>query len=93
MEARLFRTAPLEVLNISANGLLVEHAAPFKPGLACEVELCRSGQTIRLHGEVVRSAVAIGGEKGAGVRYCTAVHFLEPPEAILSFLPELSEPS
>lgn len=93
LEARLLRTAPLEVLNISAHGLLVEHSAPFKPGMPCEVELRRSGGAIRLRGEVVRSAVAIGGEKGTGIRYCTAVQFLETPEAILAFLPELTEPS
>jgi hypothetical protein len=91
MDVRLCRTAALPVVDISASGLLVEHPTPFKPGSVCEVELERSGQKIHLRGEVVRSTVTRGGGKVSGIRYLTAVEFLEPPETILSLLQGLSE--
>ena len=92
LEVRLARTPSLEALNISATGLLVEYARPFPPGSVCEVELWRSCQGIRLQAEVVRSVVS-GGGKGSqtGIRYRTAVHFLDTPEGIFALLPELSE--
>jgi succinyl-CoA synthetase beta subunit len=94
MDVRLCRTAPLPILDISAGGLLVEHPTPFKPGTVCDVELERSGQKIHLRGEVVRSAVTRGGGgKAGGIRYLTAVEFLEPPETILSLLQGLSQES
>jgi hypothetical protein len=47
---------------------------------------------IRLRAEVVRSVVS-GGGKGSptGMRFRTAVHFLETPKSIFTLLPELSE--
>ncbi|MEK7204036.1 MAG: PilZ domain-containing protein, partial [candidate division NC10 bacterium] len=78
LEVRLPRTEPLQALNISATGLLVEHVKPFTPGSICDVEVWRSSLGIRLRAEVVRSVVS-GGGKGSltGLRYRTAVHFLE----------------
>jgi hypothetical protein len=92
LEVRLPRTEPLQALNISATGLLVEHIKPFTPGSICEVEVWRSSLGIRLRAEVVRSVVS-GGGKGShsGMRYRTAVHFLETPQIIYTLLPELSE--
>lgn len=92
LEVRLPRTAPLQALDISATGLLVEHIRPFTPGSICEVELWRSSHGIRLRAQVVRSFVS-GGGKGShtGIRYRTAVHFLETPQSIFTLLPELSE--
>ena len=92
LEVRLPRTEPLHALNISATGLLVEHVKPFTPGSICEVEVWRSSLGIRLRAEVVRSVVS-GGGKGSltGIRYRTAVHFLETPQNIYTLLPELSE--
>jgi hypothetical protein len=92
LEVRLARTASLEALDISATGLLVEYTRPFPPGTTCEVELWRSSQGIRLRAEVVRSFVS-GGGKGSqtGIRYRTAVHFLDTPQTIFTLLPELSE--
>jgi hypothetical protein len=92
LEVRLPRTEPLQALNISATGLLVEHVKPFTPGSICEVEVWRSSLGIRLRAEVVRSVVS-GGGKGSlsGMRYRTAVHFLETPQIIYTLLPELSE--
>lgn len=92
LEVRLPRTAPLQALDISATGLLVEHVRPFTPGSICEVELWRSGMGIRLRAEVVRSVVSSGG-KGShtGIRYRTAVHFLDAPQVIFTLVPELSE--
>jgi hypothetical protein len=88
---RLCQIAPLEAVDISALGLLIEHKSPFKPGCVCEVELSRSGQNVRLRGEVVRTFVANGGGSQAGLRYRSAVQFLETPPAIFELLPELCE--
>lgn len=93
LDVRLCRIALLEVLDISSVGLLVEHTTPFRPGLCCEVELCRSGQTVRLRGEVVRSFVISSGGNSARLRYHTALQFLETPHAIFALLPELAEES
>ena len=92
LEVRLARITPLQALDISATGLLVEHARPFAPGSICEVELWRSSLGIRLRAEVVRSFVS-GGGRGSqtGLRYRTAVHFLDTPRSIFMLLPELSE--
>ena len=92
LEVRLARTASLEALDISATGLLVEYTRPFPPGSTCEVELWRYSQGIRLRAEVVRSFVS-GGGKGSqtGIRYRTAVHFLETPPSIFVLIPELSD--
>jgi hypothetical protein len=92
LEVRLARTASLEALDISATGLLVEYTRPFPPGSTCEVELWRFSQGIRLRAEVVRSFVS-GGGKGSqtGIRYRTAVHFLETPPSIFVLIPELSD--
>jgi len=92
LEVRFARTVPLEALDISTTGLLVEHARPFAPGSICEVELWRSSLGVRLRAEVVRSFVS-GGGKGSqtGIRYRTAVHFLETPQTIFMLLPELSD--
>ena len=91
LDVRLCQIALLEALDISSLGLLVEHTTPFKPGLCCEVELCRSGQTVRLRGEVVRSFAVSSGGNSAGLRYRTALQFLETPHAIFALLPELAE--
>ncbi|MEK7204022.1 MAG: hypothetical protein AAB254_00815, partial [candidate division NC10 bacterium] len=72
-------------------GLLIEHGTPFKPGSVCEVELGRSGQTIRLRGEVVRTFATNSSGSHPGIRYRTAVQFLETPPGIFDLLPELSE--
>jgi hypothetical protein len=78
-------------VDVSSLGLLVEHTVPFTPREHCEVELRRSGQTVRLRGEVVRSFV-IRREGSAGpLRYRTALQFLETPPEIFSLLPELVE--
>lgn len=91
LEVRLARTMPLEAVDISVTGLLVEHARPFPPGSICEVELWRSSLGIRLRAEVVRSVVSGGGlGSQTGIRYRTAVHFLETPQSILILLPELA---
>ena len=93
LDVRLCQITLLEALDVSSVGLLVEHTAPFKPGECCEVELIRSGQTIRLRGEVVRSfAINSGGSSGT-LRYRTALQFLETPPAIFGLLPELSDES
>ncbi len=93
LEVHVFCYAHLPVLNISANGLLFEHTAPFPPGVACQLELERSGQRIRLRGEVVRSFVAsIRGVNGT-IHYRTAVQLLEAIPSLFAFLPELSEVS
>ncbi len=92
LEVRFARTAPLEALDISVTGLLVEHAKPFTPGSICDVELWRSSLGIRLRGEVVRSFVSgVGRGSQNGIRYRTAVHFLETPQTLFMLLPELSE--
>lgn len=88
---RLGHIAPLEALEVSAIGVLVEYATAFKPGSLCDVELWRSDQTIRLRGEVVRSIVAGGGGSDTRIRYRAAVQFLETPQTIFALLPELSE--
>jgi hypothetical protein len=92
LKVRLCQIAPLEAVNISAIGLLIEHQTSFKPGSVCEVELWRSGQAVRLRGEVVRSFVTNGGESG-GIRYRTALQFLETPPGIYALLPELPQES
>jgi len=91
LKVRLCQIAPLETVDISAIGLLIEHGTPFKPGSVCEVELGRSGHTVRLRGEVVRTFVANDGGRHPGIRYRTAVQFLETPKGIFDLLPELSE--
>jgi hypothetical protein len=91
LKVRLCQIAPLEAVDISAIGLLVEHGTPFKPGSVCEVELGRSGQTVRLRGEVVRTFVSNGDGSHPGLRYRTAIQFLETPKGIFELLPELSE--
>jgi hypothetical protein len=92
VEVRLSWLGPLQALNISASGLLVEHTTPFKPGAVCDVQLCRTGRTIQLRGQVVRSAGATGdGASHPAIRYRTGVRFLEIPQSIFAFLPELSE--
>jgi len=91
LEVRLCQIAPLEAVDISAFGLLIEHKSPFTPGCVCEVELWRSGRKVRLRGEVVRTFVADGGDRHTGLRYRSAVQFLETPPAIYELLPELSE--
>ena len=90
---RLGHIAPLEALEVSAIGLLVEHATAFRPGAVCDLELWRSDQTIRLRGEVVRSFVSGGGGSDTRIRYCAAVQFLETPQTIFALVPELSEES
>jgi hypothetical protein len=44
-----------------------------------------------LRGEVVRTFVANDGGRHPGIRYRTAVQFLETPKGIFDLLPELSE--
>ena len=92
VEVRLSWLGPLKAVNISASGLLVEHSTPFKPGAVCDVQLYRTGRTIQLRGQVVRSAGANGdGGSRPAFRYRTGVRFLEIPQSIFAFLPELSE--
>jgi hypothetical protein len=92
VEVRLSWLGPLQALNISASGILVEHNTPFKPGAVCDVQLCRTGRTIQLRGQVVRSSGANGdGASRPAIRYRTGVRFLEIPKNIFAFLPELSE--
>jgi hypothetical protein len=89
LQVRVFCYANVTVLNISAIGLLFEHTAPFPPGLGCQLELERSGQRIRLRGEVVRSFVAaIRGSDGT-IQYRTAVRLQETYPPLLALLPEL----
>lgn len=92
LEVRFARSAPLDPVNISATGLLIEYVRPFTPGSVCDVELWRSESGLRLRAEVVRSVVS-GGGKGSngGMRYRTAVHFLKTPRGIFTLVPELSE--
>ena len=92
LEVRFARSAPLDPVNISATGLLVEYVRPFTPGSVCDVELWRSELGLRLRAEVVRSVVS-GGGRGSigGMRYRTAVHFLKTPKGIYTLVPELSE--
>jgi hypothetical protein len=91
LEVRFARSAPLAPLNISATGLLVEYVRPFSPGSICEVEIWRSELGLRLKAEVVRSVVSGGAKGSGGVRYQTAVRFLETPRAIYTLVPELGE--
>lgn len=92
LEVRFARSAPLDPVDISVTGLLVEYVRPFTPGSVCDVELWRSDMGLRLRAEVVRSIVS-GGGKGSlgGIRYQTAVHFLKTPRGIYTLVPELSE--
>ena len=89
LDVRLFRQALLQVLNISTNGLLVEHSMPFPPGAVCDVELGRSGRMIRLRGQVARSALTSVGKGPAAIRYRTGVQFLQTPETMFAVIPEL----
>ena len=91
VHVRLSWGPPLPILDISAVGLLVELTRLVKPGTRCEVELERSGQTVRLRGEVVRSSVASGTGSDTGLQYRTAVQFLATPPALFTLVPELSE--
>jgi len=90
---RLGHITPLEALEVSAIGLVVEHATAFRPGALCDLELWRSDRTIRLRGEVVRSFVSPGRGGDTRIRYCAAVEFLETPPSIFALVPELSEES
>ena len=93
LHVRLCQIALLEAVDVSSVGLLVEHSFPFKPRENCEVELRRSGQTVRLRGEVVRSFVVRRDGSTGSLRYRTALQFLETPQEIFSLLPELVEDS
>ncbi len=93
LKVRVFCYAHMTVLNISANGLLFEHTAPFPPGLPCQLELERSGQRIRVRGEVVRSYVAAINDGHCAIQYRTAVQFQETFPPLFALLPELSEGS
>ena len=91
LEVRLSWHGPLQALDISATGLLVEHSTPFTPGAIFDVHLCRAGQKIRLRGQVVRSSgAADDGGRAPVIRYRTGVQFLETPQSFFAFLPELS---
>lgn len=91
LEVHLPGNPPLKALDISAIGLLVEHASPCKPGSMYELELLRSGRRIRLRAQVVRSVVT-GGGKGSQIRYRTAFQFLETsPPALFALVLELSQ--
>jgi hypothetical protein len=57
------------------------------------VELRRSGQTVRLRGEVVRSFVIRSEGSSGTLRYRTALRFPETPREIFGLLPELVEDS
>jgi hypothetical protein len=89
LEVRLSWYGPLHALDISASGLLVEHSRPFTPGTVFDVHLCRAGRRIQLRGQVVRSSGTAGGGSPSAIRYRTGVRFLETPQAIFAFLPEL----
>jgi hypothetical protein len=93
LEVRLCHIAPLQAVDISAIGLLIEHTSPFRPGLVCEVELRRSSRKVRLRGEVVRTFVSASRGSRGGVRYRSALQFLETPSALFDLLPELLEES
>jgi hypothetical protein len=90
---RLCQIALLEVVDVSSVGLLVEHTVPLKPRGHCEVELRRSGQMVRLRGEVVRSFVIRSEGTSGSLRYRTALQFLETPQEIFALVPELVEDS
>ena len=89
----VFCYAHLPVLNISATGFLFEHTAQFRPGVVCQLELERSGQRIRLCGEVVRSFVAAIREGDGAIQYRTAVQLQETSPPLFALLPELSQDS
>jgi hypothetical protein len=89
LDVRLCQIAVLEAVDVSSVGLLVEHTTSFKPGMSCVVELRRSGQMVRLRGEVVRSFAVRSGRGSGSLRYRTALRFLETPQAIYGLLPEL----
>ena len=93
LDVRLCQIAILEAVDVSSVGLLVEHTTSFKPGMCCVVELRRSGQTVRLRGEVIRSFVVRSGRGSGSLRYRTALRFLETPQTICSLLPELVDRS
>ncbi len=93
LKVRVFCYAHMTVLNISANGLLFEHTAPFPPGAVCQLELERSGQRIRLCGEVVRSYVAAISGTHCTIQYRTAVQLQETSPPLFALLPEISEGS
>lgn len=84
---------PLQVLDISTGGLLVEHERAFKFGSSYEGELRRSDQNIRLRFQVVRSLVTRPDRKSdSAIRYHTAFQFLDAvPPAFFTLIPELSE--
>jgi len=84
---------PLQVLDISASGLIVEHEIGFKFGATYEAELKRSDKLLRLHLKVVRSlVVGKSGTSDSAIRYRTAFQFVDAvPPAFFTLIPELSE--
>jgi hypothetical protein len=72
----------LQVLNISASGLLVESPSKLLPESATELQLIGSGLTLTMPARFVRSEVA--DVNGLGVRYRTAAVF----ERRLELVPE-----
>lgn len=93
LHVRICQIALLEAVDVSSVGLLVEHTFPLKLREHCEVELRRSGQTVRLRGEVVRSFVIRSEGSSGTLRYRTALRFPETPREIFGLLPELVEDS
>jgi hypothetical protein len=83
----------LQVLDISASGLLVEHATPFMPGSVCELELRISTTAIRLLVQVVRCVVTKDSRAHRpGILYRTAFQFMDAPSPTLfALLKELAQ--
>ena len=86
---------PLQVVDISASGLVVEQETAFKFGTTYEAELRRSDQSLQLCLQVVRSfVVRTAGASGPAIRYRTAFQFVDVvPPAFFTLIPELSEGS
>ena len=86
---------PLQVMDISASGLVVEQETAFKFGTTYEADLRRSDQSLRLRLQVVRSfVVRTVGTSGPAIRYRTAFQFVDVvPPAFFTLIPELSEGS
>jgi hypothetical protein len=83
----------LNVMDISAYGLQIEHERPMRFGETYQAELRYADDRARVRVQVAWSALVPKGERGASaIRYRTGFQFLEPvPPALLATLPRLSE--
>jgi CheY-like chemotaxis protein len=67
---------PVELVNISSTGVLLESASKVSPGVTLELQLSGMGQHGVVMARFVRSEIA--GVDRSGVRYYAAAQFAEP---------------